>query len=144
MALSTLTKVTRGATVNANYIVDALGKFLKVFKQKRPVMVAGDLWFYLDNAPVHTANMVTDWMAARQIWVFQHQPYLPDLASANFFLFPRVKRELACLALSQETFKKEGEGAVRTLLVADFATPFRRWYECCKKCFNISRSNIEK
>jgi hypothetical protein len=72
--------VTRGATVNANYIVDALGKFLKVFKQKRLLMVAGGLWFYLDNAPVHTAAMVTDWMAARQIWVFQHQPHLPDIA----------------------------------------------------------------
>jgi hypothetical protein len=31
--------------VNAKYIVDALGKFLKVFKQKRLEMVAGDWWF---------------------------------------------------------------------------------------------------
>ncbi len=37
--------VARGNPVNANYIVDALGKFLKVFKQKRPLIVAGDWWF---------------------------------------------------------------------------------------------------
>jgi hypothetical protein len=34
--------VPRGNTVNAKYIVDALGKFLKVFKQNRPEMAARD------------------------------------------------------------------------------------------------------
>jgi hypothetical protein len=55
-----------------------------------------------------------------------------------------VKRELACLTLTQETFKKELKGAVRTLLAADFATAFRRWYKRCKKCVNIAGSYIEK
>jgi hypothetical protein len=32
--------VPRGTTVTARYIVDALGKFLKIFKKKRPVMAA--------------------------------------------------------------------------------------------------------
>jgi hypothetical protein len=32
----------RGNTVNAKYIVDTLGKSLKVFKQKRLEMAAGD------------------------------------------------------------------------------------------------------
>ncbi len=69
----------RGTTVNAKYIGEALGKFLKVFKHKRPEMVAGDWWFHWDNAPVHTAAMVTDWMAARQFKVIEHLPYSPDL-----------------------------------------------------------------
>jgi hypothetical protein len=55
--------------LNASYIVDAVGKFLKVFKQKRPAMVAGDWWFHWDNVPVHTAAVVTDCMAAWQIQV---------------------------------------------------------------------------
>jgi hypothetical protein len=32
--------VPKGTTVNANHIVEALGKFLKVFRQKRPEMAA--------------------------------------------------------------------------------------------------------
>jgi hypothetical protein len=32
----------QGDEVNANYIMEALGKFLKVFKQKRPEMAARD------------------------------------------------------------------------------------------------------
>jgi hypothetical protein len=56
--------------------------------------------------------MVTDWMAARQIQLIQQPPYSPDLAPVDFFRFPRVKRELAGLTLTQETFKKEWEWAV--------------------------------
>ncbi len=57
--------------------------------------------------PVHTTAAVTDWMAARQIMLIEHLLYLPDLAAADFFLVPRVKRELAGFILSQKMFKKE-------------------------------------
>ncbi len=107
-------------------------------------MAAGDWWFHWGKAPVHTAAMVTDWMATKQFQVIEHPPYSPDLAPADFFLFPEVKRELACLTLTKETFKKEWEGATRTLKAADFATAFRCWYERCKKCINIARSYVEK
>jgi hypothetical protein len=45
--------VPRETTVNANYIMEALGKFLKIFKQKRLEMVTGDWWFHWNNALVH-------------------------------------------------------------------------------------------
>jgi hypothetical protein len=52
-------------------------------------------------------------MAARQFQIIEHPPYLPDLALADFFLFPSVKRELAGKTLTEETLNKEWEGAVR-------------------------------
>jgi histone-lysine N-methyltransferase SETMAR len=136
--------VPKGSTVTTNYIVEALGNFLKVFRQKRPEMAAGNWWFHWDNTPVHTTAMVKDWIAARQFKVIEHPPYSPDLAPANFFLFPKVKRELASLTLTKETFKKEWEGAAKTLKAADFATAFRRWMECCEKCIDIAGSYVEK
>jgi hypothetical protein len=51
-----------------------------------------------------------------------------------------VKRELAGLTLTKETFKKEWKGAAKTLKVADFATAFRCWMEHCKKCIDIAGS----
>jgi hypothetical protein len=97
-------------------------------KEKRPTMTAGNRWFHWDNLPVHTAAMVTNWMAARRFQIIEHSLYSPDLAPANFFLFPRVKRELACKTLIQETLM-EWEGAVRTLSLADFAMTFRWRYD---------------
>jgi histone-lysine N-methyltransferase SETMAR len=136
--------VPRGRTVNAAYIIEALARFLKALKEKRPTMTAGTWWFHWDNAPVYTAAVVTNWMAARQFQILDHPPYSPDLAPADFFLFPSVKRELAGKTLTQETLKKAWEGAVRTLSAADFATAFRRWYERCEKCIDIAGGYVEK
>jgi hypothetical protein len=72
--------------------------------------------------------------------VIQHLPFLPDLAPADFF-FPQ---ELGSLNLTQETFKKEWEGTVRTLSAAVFATAFRWCYECCEKYIDIAGSYFEK
>jgi histone-lysine N-methyltransferase SETMAR len=107
-------------------------------------MAARDWWSHWDNAPVHTAGIAMEWMVARQFQVIKHPPSSQNLAPADFFLFPKVKRELAGLTLTQEIFKKEWEGDVGTLLAADFATAFRQWYERCKKCVDITRSYLEK
>jgi histone-lysine N-methyltransferase SETMAR len=121
--------VPKGQTVNANYIVDALSKFLAIFKKKRRNMAAQEWFFHWDNAPVHTAAVVKDWMAARDFRVIDHPPYSPDLAPADFFLFPTIKRQLAGKTLTQDTFKTMWEGAARTIAEEDYAAAFRRWYE---------------
>jgi histone-lysine N-methyltransferase SETMAR len=84
--------VPRGRTVNSAYIIEALTHFLKTLKVKRPTMTAGTWWFYWDNTPVHTAAVVTNWMAARRFQIIKHPPYSRDLLPADFFLFPSVKR----------------------------------------------------
>jgi hypothetical protein len=59
--------VARGIPINANYIVKVLGLFMKQLKKKRPAMVAQQWWFYSDNAPVHTAAVVQEWLAAHSV-----------------------------------------------------------------------------
>jgi histone-lysine N-methyltransferase SETMAR len=49
---------------------------------------------------------VTDFMAARGIKLIEHPPYSPNLAPADYFLFPRIKRELAGLTLTQNTLQE--------------------------------------
>jgi hypothetical protein len=60
-------------------------------------------------------------MAARQIQVFQHPPYLPDLAPADIFLFFKYKRELAGLTLTQKA------------KIEDYNKTFWQLYEYCEK-----------
>jgi histone-lysine N-methyltransferase SETMAR len=81
---------------------------------------------------------------ARNVKMFEHLPYSPDLAPADFFLFPKVKKELGGLTLMRETFKKKWKGAVRTLSAADFAKAFQQWFHLCKKCIAINGSYVEK
>jgi histone-lysine N-methyltransferase SETMAR len=136
--------VPKGQTVNANYIVDALSKFLVIFKTKRPNKAAQQWFFHWDNAPVHTAAVVQDWMAARDFRLIDHPPYSPDLAPADFFLFPTIKRQLAGKTLTQGTFKTMWEGAARSIAKEAYATAFRRWYERCEKCVQIGGGYVEK
>jgi histone-lysine N-methyltransferase SETMAR len=97
--------VPKGETVNVSYIRTALARFLKVFRQKRQIMVAQDWWLHWDNAQVHTTATVADFLAAKRVKSVPHPPYSPDLAPADFFLFSKVKAELAGQMLMQETFK---------------------------------------
>jgi hypothetical protein len=71
-----------------------------------------------------------------------HPPDSPDLALANFFLFLRLKAELAGLTLIQETFKNTWEGVIRSIAKEDFA--FRHWKEQCKKCNRVSGNYVKK
>ncbi len=83
--------VPTGKAVNAAYIVKVLGLFMRRMRKKRPQMAEQGFVFHWDNAPVHTAAVVADWFAARNIQRLEHSLYLPDLAPADFFLFPLVK-----------------------------------------------------
>jgi hypothetical protein len=44
-----------------------------------------------DNAPSHNAAIVKMFLANRNVAVFHHPPYLPDLAPADYLLFPKLK-----------------------------------------------------
>ena len=63
--------VPRGQTVNSDYIIKALAGFLKQLKLERPHTAAGDRFLHWDNARVHTAAVVRDWLAARSIQVLE-------------------------------------------------------------------------
>ena len=136
--------VPRGTPVNAAYIVKALAVFWKKLKKKRPQMAAGDWFFHWDNAPVHTAAIVQDWLAAREVQVLPHPPYSPDLAPADFFFFPKMKEELAGRHLDQKSFKKAWDGVASRFTEEDFAAAFRRWFERSEKCVQVGGNYVEK
>jgi histone-lysine N-methyltransferase SETMAR len=136
--------VPKGAKINATYIVKVLGIFLKKFRQKRPEMAARQWFFHWDNAPVHTAAVVQAWIAANNVQVLEHPPYSPDLAPADFFLFRRVKEELAGKRLTPETLKKTWDGVTRSIGVDEFAAAFRRWLDRCNKCIRLNGGYVEK
>ncbi len=87
----------------------ALGKFLKHLNKKRPEMVTGDWIFNWNNAPVHTAVIVKDLLAARSIQVLPLPPLLARLAPADFFLFRKMKEKLAGLHLTQKSLGRGPE-----------------------------------
>ncbi len=58
--------------------------------------------------------------------------YLLDISPADFFLFPRVKLELAGLLLSQESFKKIWVGSSGLLPGTNLSLPFGGGWNAAK------------
>ena len=53
--------------------------YLKVLKEAIPTLWEPDLTFMQDNAPIHTARVVTEWFQERGIPILPWPPYSPDL-----------------------------------------------------------------
>ena len=136
--------VPKGKTVNAKYIIESLRRFLKIFKQKRKTTASQEWFLHWDNAPVHSAAIVKDFIAAKKIKTIAHPPYSPDLAPADFFLFPKVKNDLAGKTLRQEIFRSSWEGAIKKLSKDDFAAAFEKWMGRCEKCISLEGGYVEK
>ena len=62
----------------------------------------------------------------KRIKLLSHPPYSFDLAPADYFLFPKLKKELAGITMTQEKFKKEWEGVLRGISREEFAKAFVR------------------
>ena len=82
--------VPTGQTVNKEYYVEVLREFRKRFLRKRPALFKSGQWhFHRDNAPVHNSILVTDYLTKMGINTVPHNPYSPDLAPCDFWLFPK-------------------------------------------------------
>ena len=87
--------VPNGQTVNQVYYVEVLERLHEKVRRKRPEHFANNSWIlHHDNAPVHTALSVMEFLATKQITVLEHPAYSPDLAPNDFFLFPKIKEIL--------------------------------------------------
>ena len=84
--------VPTGKTVNKEYYVEVLREFRKRFLGKRPALFKSDQWhFQQDNAPVHNSILVTDYLTKIGIKTVLQPPYSADLASCDFWLFPKLR-----------------------------------------------------
>ncbi len=95
------------------------------------------------EAVVHTAKVVQEFLAKKKDQTaLPPPPYSFDLAPADYFLFPKLKKELAGITMIQEEFKKEWEGVLRVISREEFTKAFLRWYERCEKCIRIDRNYV--
>ena len=75
---------------------------------------------------MHTVMVIHEFLANKRIKLLSHRPYSPDLTPANYFLFPKLKKELEGITMTQEKFKKELEGVLRGISREEFAKAFVR------------------
>ena len=95
-----------------------------------------------------------DWYTGRDITKGMHghggvqvggaPPYSPDLALANFFLFPTAKNNLADIPNNGESAKIRWAQAISTITQDDFAKVMNKWMERWDKAIERQGDYVEK
>jgi len=88
--------------------VGVLDLLLKRIRRVRTAKLQSSEWFLLhDNAPSHNAAIVKKFLVNRNVAVLHHPPKSPDLAPADYFLFPKLK-----IFLKRAAFSNSGRNSV--------------------------------
>jgi hypothetical protein len=113
-----------------------MDKFLVQLKKKRPKMMKRQ-WFF-HNAPMRTAAAVVKNWLPRRPRCRQTHLCLPDLNTAEFFfLFQRVREELAGIYNTPEGFRQ-------SITEEEFSAAVCQWYKRCDKWIWIGGQYIKK
>ena len=83
--------VPAGQTVNSTVYEEVLKWLLRRIRVRPELHRTGQWMLLHDNAPALCAICVHQFLAQHSVPVLDHPRYSPDLAPADFFLFPRLK-----------------------------------------------------
>jgi len=87
--------VPHGHTVNKEFYIAVLKRLREAVRQKMPQLWTNQSWvLHHDRAPAHLSFLVRNFLAKNETTVVPQPPYSPDLAPADFFLFPKLKSTL--------------------------------------------------
>ena len=105
---------------------------------------SGD-WFVLhDNAPFHNATIIKWFLAQWKVTVLDHPPYLPDLAPADYLLFPKVKSHLkGRLFDSISDIQKAVTSTLNTITKNDFYKGIQKLYDRTYLCVQLEGMYVE-
>ncbi|GFT48769.1 HTH_48 domain-containing protein [Trichonephila clavipes] len=87
--------VPQGQTVEQQYYNEVLRKFRGKGRKKRQCLQSNNTWvLHQDNASVHIVLSVKQLLVEKRNTVLENQPYSPDLAPYDLYLFLKVKNVL--------------------------------------------------
>lgn len=133
-----------GKTVNGAFYVEVLKRLKKRVNRVRPAIAAN--WkLHHDNAPSHSCFLVTDYLTKNGITTVPQPPYSPDMAPADFFLFPRVKTALKGRHHGTlDAVKEACTRALKDIPESDYQGAFEAWKHRWQKCVDAQGSYFEE
>lgn len=137
--------VPKGQTVNANlYANEILPKVFSNFMEKGGRTTVRDVMLHHDNAAAHKARIVTEYLRNERVELLPHPPYSPDLAPCDFFLFPRIKKELKGKRFDKvENLARAVQAVVEGIPKEDYENSFQSWRNRLERCIEFNGEYFE-
>ena len=96
------------------------------------------------NAPDHTALSIGQFFAERNIATLEYPPYSLDLASCDFFLFPKIKSVLKRTHFSDiDSIKMAATTELKKIPENAFQECIESWKRQMHKCFKVEGNYFE-
>jgi len=115
--------------VNKQFYQEGLARLRDAVRSKRPELCENQTWMLNhDNVPAHASLLIRSYPAKHHTSVAPQPPYSPDLAPADFFLFPKLKTTLKGRRF--QTIEEIQENAIRELRAiteSTFQEAFQQW-----------------
>jgi len=128
--------VPQGKTVNAEFYKGVMDNLLKRIQKVCPVVFCSRDFFLLhDNASVHKAASVCQFLVPKNVTTLYSNPYSPELSLPDYFLFPQLKMKLKELQFADVA---ETQGVVtdelKKVQKEEFSAAFQKLYDRAKAC----------
>ena len=115
-------------------------------RRKRPEAWTNKTWMlHHDNAPPHASLLIREFFAKQETIVVSQPPYSPDLAPADFFLFPKLKSTLRGRRF--QTVEEIKENSLQDLLAIPqntFQDAFQNWKNAGSGVSTVEGSTLKE
>jgi transposase len=128
--------IPRGQAVNKEFHVAVLKHLREAVCGKRPQLWMNQSWvLHHYNAPAHLLLFVCNFLARNKMTVVPQPPFSPDLAPADFFLFPKLKSTLkGCRFDTTDEIQKNLMNELFTIPKEVFQKAFKSWQKHWEWC----------
>ena len=97
-----------------------------------------------DNAAPHKGKVVTEYLEKERIVVLPHPPYSSDLAPCDYFLFPRIKKELGGKRFdTDKELKRAVKAITNDISKEEYSKCFENWCTRLKRCIEVGGEYFE-
>ena len=99
---------------------------------------------YYDNAAPPKATIITEYLHNKRVKLFPHLPYSPDCVPCDFFLFPRIKKELKEKRFDKvENLARAVQAVVESIPKEDYENSFQSWRNRLERCIEFNGEYFE-
>jgi [histone H3]-lysine36 N-dimethyltransferase SETMAR len=135
----------KGVSITGEYYASILEQLKEAIKTKRRGKLTKGVLLLHDNAPVHKSRVALAALHKVGFNILNHPPYSPDLAPSDYYLFPKMKKELR-----GKKFTSDEE--VKDAVSAHFADKDKTFFyedihkliDRSAKCIRVAGEYIEK
>ena len=103
------------------------------------------LIFHDDNAKPHRAWITNEFLLENHVEQYQNAADSPDLNPCDFFLFPKLKKQLHGIRFNNDNEMLTAfEQAIDNLMKEDFKNCLEDWFIRMHKCIDAERQCFER